>query len=417
MRIKNTILILAISASILVTGCTTDSKVYHDRISGQNFAINYFKALSNKEDTVVSPLLAIATIGELSGIVNDSVSDKCIALVNDDYEKTELSIHCGELISALEIDEDNIDKDNIDKNNNDTTPNSNFKYSSDLVISLSEQEELYGFSSAYVSNLKNLYRGRVRSYNNIEKYNSIIADINKSRSTEDKVQWHSFDEEGLSVFNSIEYHTNYQDYIKFEPDEQFESNSEYNIEYKSIATSSIKHSLESENTLSCEIATNSDAISLILMMPSDKNESLDDYISSLTTNEIDIILNNNWNKPWCDNSDSEEIYCVFPEILNNSEIRDNSTYNKLGLRELFNDSLEIPGITDDVMLENIINYTDIEIKATNNNNTKNVYKNFSLDKTMVFNRPFLYILIENNSGYPLIIGRVDNIQGGINKWV
>lgn len=78
----------------------------------------------------------------------------------------------------------------------------------------------------------------------------------------------------------------------------------------------------------------------------------------------------------------------------------------MGLGELFSTKLKLEGSQGDKKLHSIIQYTGIEVKAPSKSNNNNDYNE---NATMAFNRPFVYALIEDESNYPLIMGRVDNI--------
>ena len=89
MKIKHIVaLTLVFSLSTISVGCNNYSDDSYNMTEKQQFALSYFKALGKHEDTIVSPLLAMITIGELSGIVDDCVRDKSVALL--DNKKTYL---------------------------------------------------------------------------------------------------------------------------------------------------------------------------------------------------------------------------------------------------------------------------------------------------------------------------------------
>ena len=401
MKIKHIVaLILVFSLSTISVGCNNYSDDSYNMVEKQQFALNYFKALGKQEDTIVSPLLAMITIGELSGIVDDCVMDKSVALLDSKKVIYALNIDCGRLLSEIKV-ADSSNTTNVTEYNESTEDSNsadNFDYSSNFLIKLEEIEKTDGFGSVYTSNLSNLYRGRINSYYTKEQYNTIIEEIDAF------TEWHQYSETDISLFNKLTYkNENIQDDKILTPC-NIETVS--GKEVKGVISRDIISCNRTDKSLSCKVSSGDTEVSLVLMMPLDESTSLDEYIDSMTQDEFRGLLYGYGHEPWCKDKDGYNFNCAFPEITDSSIIKDNSTYDKMGLGELFSTKLKLEGSQGDKKLHSIIQYTGIEVKAPSKSNNNNDYNE---NATMVFNRPFVYALIEDESNYPLIMGRVDNI--------
>lgn len=399
MRFKRIVaLVLMFSICAVNTGCSMYSDDSYNMVEQQQFALNYFKALGKQEDTIISPFLAMVTIGELSGIVNESVGNKSLALINRKNDISELNIDCGRLLGELEIPDDCSESLECDCADN---TDSNFDYSSNFLIQIEEDEKSDGFDSAYTSNLSNLYNAKINTYCDREQYNAVIETIGDFG---DFSEWHPYEETNLSLLNKLTYHNkNIQDKENLTP---------CNIETKSnktvngIIDRDVISCAKSEKSLSCKVSYGDTSVSLVLIMPSDENMTIDEFIDNMTIDEFKGILYGYLYSPWSKDTDGYGFTCIFPEIIDYSIIKDNSTYDKMGLGELFSEELRLDDSQNGTKLHSVVQYTGIEIKAQSGVNSSTDYNK---DKVMVFNRPFIYALVDDDSNYPLIMGRVDDI--------
>ena len=151
-------------------------------------------------------------------------------------------------------------------------------------------------------------------------------------------------------------------------------------------------------------------VKFVAIMPNE-DTSLESYISSMTYLEYSDML------------DSFKITSLtnasVPEFSIKSDGKPTSLKSELedcGLADIFTDSINLSNITlsDDLFVNDIseiqpsvtVNSAGIGVKATVTANTlKSDFK--TADSTLKFDRPFIFMLIDNESNIPLYIGTVD----------
>lgn len=409
MKIRRLVaLALVVSVATLSVGCGNYEDNSDNILEKQQFALSYFKALGEKEETVVSPLLAMVTIGELSGVVNNTVKNKSLALIDSKKDTSSLNILCGKILSELQIDDTDSSTSNASSEETVSVygeqyaTSNNIGYSSNFIVKLEDEGKTDGFSSAYISNLSNLYHGSVNSYSSLKQYNTLSEMMG---SYNDFSDWHPYNEEDISLINKLTYINKCTESgVALKPC-NIETESKGKI--KGIVADDIVSCTKSDMSLSCKIASGDTGISLVLMMPTDENMTLTDYISSMTLEEFNGLTYEYWYDPWCKDTDGYNFSCVFPELSSYSVLKDTNTYEKLGLGSLFNAELLLDGSNSNNKLYNIVQYTGIEIKSSSEVEVKD--SEYDKDRTMIFDRPFIYALIEDEYNYPLIMGRVDKV--------
>ena len=409
MEIKRLVaLALVVSIATLSIGCGNYGDNSDNILEKQQFALSYFKALGEKEETVVSPLLAMVTIGELSGVVNSAVRDKSLALVDSKKDTSSLNILCGKILSELQIDDTDSSTSNPSSEETASvygeqyTTSNNIDYNSKFIVKLEDEEKTDGFSSAYISNLSNLYHGSVNSYSSLEQYNTLSEMMG---SYNDFSDWHPYNEEDISLINKLTYINKCTESgVALKP---CNIETESKGEIRGIVASDIVSCTKSDMSFSCKIASGDTGISLVLMMPADENMTLTDYISNMTLEEFNGLTYEYWYDPWCKDTDGYNFSCAFPELSSYSVLKDTNTYEKLGLGSLFNAELLLDDSNSNNKLHNIVQYTGIEVKASSEVKVKD--NEYNKDRTMIFDRPFIYALIEDEYNYPLIMGRVDKV--------
>lgn len=157
--------------------------------------------------------------------------------------------------------------------------------------------------------------------------------------------------------------------------------------------------------------TSKNPLKLMLVMPNE-GIALDDYISDFNNLEFSNLL---------DSVDiTKKVTAEIPQFSVKSEKNALPLSDILadsGLHTLFTDEAAFKNMTnaDGFTLDEMYEITpDFTVNASGINSGKTVAKERSVklektDETVLFNRPFIFLLIDNESSIPLYIGTVNNI--------
>lgn len=157
--------------------------------------------------------------------------------------------------------------------------------------------------------------------------------------------------------------------------------------------------------------TSKNPLKLMLIMP-DEDISLEEYISDFDYTEFSNLLNSV--------DITKKATAQIPEftVSNGSQaVPLSEPLSDSGLYTLFTDEISFKNISnsDDLRIDEIYELTDeISISASGINSDSEIAQNRAdeLEKTdsqIKFDRPFMFLLIDNESSIPLYIGTVDNI--------
>ncbi len=177
---------------------------------------------------------------------------------------------------------------------------------------------------------------------------------------------------------------------------------------------SMMHSLET-NYLEGEQETGfikpyAEGYSFAALLP-DENISIEDYISSLDADRLSEILNTVRICP-------EEVYATMPKFKGDFDVILNQILSHMGMPDAFTGNADFTGIADnDLYIENIIHKTYIEVDeqgtkaaavtAVELNNEAVVTAE---PKFVTLDRPFIYMIIDNNNKLPIFIGTVKDLD-------
>ena len=157
--------------------------------------------------------------------------------------------------------------------------------------------------------------------------------------------------------------------------------------------------------------TSKNPLKLMIVMPNE-GVSLEDYVSDFNYTEFSDLL---------DSVDiTKKVTAQIPEFSISSEEKPQPLSDALadsGLYKLFTDDVLFRNIThtDNFRLNEIYEITPvITVNASGiNSDSKIVEKRVKelekTDETIKFDRPFIFLLIDNESSIPVYIGTVDNI--------
>ena len=157
--------------------------------------------------------------------------------------------------------------------------------------------------------------------------------------------------------------------------------------------------------------TSKNPLKLMIVMPNE-GVSLDDYVSDFNYTEFSDLL---------DSFDfTQKVTAQIPEFSIDSEEKPRALSEILadsGLYTLFTDDALFKSIThtDNFMLNEIYEISpEITVNASGiNSDSKIVEKRVKAleetKETIKFDRPFIFLLIDNESSIPVFIGTVDNI--------
>ena len=143
----------------------------------------------------------------------------------------------------------------------------------------------------------------------------------------------------------------------------------------------------------------------------DENSTLSEFISSLDTNALKGIF---------DNKQSRKVKATLPKFSYDYDISMADIISEMGWQSAFSGDADFSKISDTPLyISDVIHKTHIEF---NSNGTKAAAATaVTLTKTsaeieieppirLVFDRPFMYVIYDNNSGVPVFIGTVNEIN-------
>ncbi|MBE6876016.1 MAG: serine protease [Ruminococcus sp.] len=206
----------------------------------------------------------------------------------------------------------------------------------------------------------------------------------------------SFDAEWLHIYKDTDIHEN-QEFTSADGTKQ---------------TVTMMHS--SENSyLKSEQATGfikpyADGYSFVALLP-DEKISVDDYITSLNPESVSAMLTN---------AQDTEVSVNMPKFKNEFETSLADGLASMGMPTAFSGIADFSGISDtSLYIENVLHKTFIEVdeRGTKAGAVTAVIMDencieFSEPKAVTLDRPFVYMIIDNQENLPLFIGTVKEIQ-------
>jgi serpin B len=373
------------------TGCDNGySDVMTDMQKKEVFAVNYFKLACETEEysvnTVVSPMLAMMQIGMLSNGLSGNTLESVSRLLGDESGHTVLNIDNAHIVGLAS-------EGYLDFRNN-IVINSNIK--------------LGNASSIFYSNCMNIYKANMINSDLSNKHNMDVV--------RDQTGLICYNSDQIVLESELYFNSQWSTYVSPEgvTNEQFinSDGNKSNVEYIFDNEADFYIDGEKENVVMEFIGDGSVAIAFI--MPKDSNYNIDSYIDDrMTADTVNMLLNSK-------DYSVKTAAAYIPSFQVNMSI-DNKTelFSDLGLGALFENSSDFKDIVDtdgeseyaEASITRLTDAVKIKVRKPSESN-KYAYETDVPDDSEIikFNRPFVYMVVDTSTNFPLVIGKLDNIE-------
>lgn len=353
------------------------------------FSLELFKEFLEDENPVYSPTPVYLALGLIMNGGDEEAKEEILSVLNEkDIREEDLNLYYKELVKELT----EVKGDTDLKISNSIWYDEDFKVNPDFL----QKNKNYYKSDAYKIDFKDK--------KSPEAINTWVSEATNGKI--DKMVDEIDDQVIMYLFSSIYFNGKWE--TPFPKEKSFEG--EFFLEDGAIEVEKMSNIFEvktirNEDELALVLPYNDDKYFFLAIMPKEEID-LREYIKEINLEDINTSI---------DDIEEERMNIIFPKFQVSFEDKLNESLKNLGIKRIFNPEVnslgEMGESSGNLYLSEMIQKTYIKVDEEGTEAASVVEAQIeatSLTESIDFNRPFIYSIVDRDTGLPIFLGIMDD---------